>query len=120
MTLMKKISGWTLLTIGVLIIIWGIWTSFEIFTAQRPVYEIFKPSTTQDVSFKKESFKKETGSLETQMQEQMQQMIIEQFKEMFPPDFLIKLLNLMSWSIFAIILFMGGEKLAVIGIRLLK
>jgi len=111
----RKISGWTLLVIGVLIIIWGVWTSFEIFTAQRPVYEIFKASTAQEVSFKKE-----TGSLETQMQEQMQQLIIEQFKEMFPPDFLIKLLNLMSWSIFAIILFMGGEKLAVIGIRLLK
>ena len=111
----RKISGWTLLAIGVLIIIWGIWTSFEIFTAQRPVYEIFKVSTAQEVSLRKE-----TGSIETQMQEQMQQVIIEQFKEMFPPDFLIKLLNLMSWSIFAIILFMGGEKLAVIGIRLLK
>ena len=112
---MKKIFGWVLLVIGVLIITWVIWTSFEIFTAQRPVYEIFKPSTTQDVSFKKEG-----GSAETQMQEEMQQMIIEQFKEMFPTDFLIKLLNLMSWLIFAIILFMGGEKLAVIGIRLLK
>lgn len=112
---MKKIFGWTLLTIGVLIITWGIWTSFEIFTAQRPVYEIFKLPTTQDVSFKKGE-----GSLETQTQEQMQQIIKEQFKEMFPPEFLIKLLNLMSWSIFAIILFMGGEKLAVIGIRLLK
>ena len=115
MTLMKKIAGWGLLTIGVLIIIWGIWTSYQIFTAQIPVYEIFKPSTTQDISFKKE-----TGGIETQIQEQMQQVVIEQFKKMFPPDFLVKLLNLISWSIFAIILFMGGEKLAVIGIRLLK
>ena len=112
---MKKTFGWVLLVIGVLIITWGIWTSFEIFTAQRPVYEIFKLPTTQDVSLKKEG-----GSIETEMQEQMQQIIKEQFKEMFPPEFLIKLLNLMGWSIFAIILFMGGEKLAVIGIRLLK
>lgn len=112
---MKKIFGWALLVIGVLIIIWVIWTSFEIFTAQRPVYEIFKLPTTQDVSLKKDG-----GSLETQIQEQMQQIIKGQFQEMFPPEFLIKFLNLMSWSIFAIILFMGGEKLAVIGIRLLK
>ena len=112
---MKKIFGWTLLVIGVLIIIWVIWTSFEIFTAQRPAYEIFKLSTTQDISLKKDG-----GNLEIQIQEQMQQIIKEQFKEMFPPEFLIKLFNLMSWSIFAIILFMGGEKLAVIGIRLLK
>ena len=112
---MKKIFGWVLLVIGVLIITWGIWTSFEIFTTQRPVYEIFKLSTTQDVSLKKEE-----GSIETETQEQIQQIIKEQFQEIFPPEFLIKLLNLMSWSIFAIILFMGGEKLAVIGIRLLK
>ena len=112
---MKKIFGWVLLIIGVLIIIWVIWTSFEIFTTQRPVYEIFKLPATQDVSLKKDG-----ESIETEIQEQMQQMIIGQFKEMFPPEFLIKLLNLMSWSIFAIILFMGGEKLAVIGIRLFK
>jgi hypothetical protein len=112
---MKKIFGWVLLVIGVLIISWGIWTSFEIFTAQRPVYEIFKTPTTQEVPLEKEK-----GSLETQMQEQMQQIIKEQFKEIFPSDFLIKLLNLISWSVFAVILFMGGEKLAVIGIRLLK
>jgi len=112
---MKKIFGWTLLTIGVLIIIWGIWTSFQIFTAQKPVYEIFKVPTAQ------ESFlEKEKGGIGAEVQEQMQQMIKEQFKEMFPPEFLVRLLNLISWSVFAMILFMGGEKLAVIGIRLLK
>jgi len=111
----RKISGWTLLTIGVLIIIWGIWTSFEIFTAQRPAYEIFKTPTAQEVSLRKE-----TGSLETQMQEEIQQAIIEQFKEMFPPDFLVKLLNLSAWWIFMMILMLGGGKLAALGITLLK
>ena len=111
----RKISGWTLLAIGVLIIIWGIWTSFDIFTDQRPVYEIFKLPTTQDISFKKE-----TGSIETQIQEQMQQVIIEQFKEIFPPDFLVKLLNLSAWWIFMMILMLGGGKLAALGITLLK
>jgi len=112
---MKKIFGWILLVIGVLIIVWGIWTSFQIFTAQKPVYEIFKVPTAQ------ESFlEKEKGGIGAEVQEQMQQMIKEQFKEMFPPEFLVRLLNLISWSVFAMILFMGGEKLAVIGIRLLK
>jgi len=103
----RKISGWTLLTIGVLIIIWGIWTSFEIFTSQRPVYEVFKLPTTQEVSLRKE-----TGGIE--------QVIIEQFKEMFPPDFLVKLLNLSAWWIFMMILMLGGGKLAALGITLLK
>jgi len=56
---MKKIFGWVLLVIGVLIITWGIWTSFEIFTSQRPVYEVFKLPTTQEVSLRKE-----TGGIE--------------------------------------------------------
>ena len=112
---MKKIFGWTLLTIGVLIIIWGIWTSFQIFTAQKPVYEIFKVPTAQ------ESFlEKEKGGIGAEVQEQMQQVIKEQFKEMFPPEFLVKILNLSAWWIFMMILILGGGKLAVLGITLLK
>jgi len=112
---MKKIFGWILLTIGVLIIVWGIWTSFQIFTAQKPVYEIFKVPTAQ------ESFlEKEKGGIGAEVQEQMQQMIKEQFKEMFPPEFLVKILNLSAWWIFMMILILGGGKLAVLGITLLK
>ena len=112
---MKKIFGWILLTIGVLIIVWGIWTSFQIFTAQKPVYEIFKVPTAQ------ESFlEKEKGGIGAEVQEQMQQVIKEQFKEMFPPEFLVKILNLSAWWIFMMILILGGGKLAVLGITLLK
>jgi len=112
---MKKIFGWILLVIGVLIIVWGIWTSFQIFTAQKPVYEIFKVPTAQ------ESFlEKEKGGIGAEVQEQMQQMIKEQFKEMFPPEFLVKILNLSAWWIFMMILILGGGKLAVLGITLLK
>jgi len=112
---MKKIFGWILLVIGVLIIVWGIWTSFQIFTAQKPVYEIFEVPTAQ------ESFLgKEKGGIGAEVQEQMQQVIKEQFKEMFPPEFLVKILNLSAWWIFMMILILGGGKLAVLGITLLK
>jgi len=37
----KKIFGWILLILGVLIILWGIWSSYQIFNNQKPVPEIF-------------------------------------------------------------------------------
>ncbi len=108
---MKKIIGWILLIGGVLMITWGIWSSYEIFTAQKPSYEIFKAQEVQEVSPKQEK-----GSPE----EQMQQIIKEQFGEMLPPDFLPHLFNLIAWSIFVGILVFAAGKIASLGIHLLK
>ncbi|MCD6500769.1 hypothetical protein J7K42_01985 [bacterium] len=111
---MKKVIGWTLFLIGVLVIIWGIWSSFEIFTAKKPPYEIFKTPEAEEVSLKQEK-----AGLEGQMQEQMQQVIKEQFEKMLPSDFLPKLFNLIAWSIFMGILVFGAGKLSSLGIKLL-
>jgi len=114
---MKKVFGWFLLIIGVLIIFWGIYSSFEIFTAKRPTPEIFKVPEAQEVSIKQEKTAKD---LQAQMQQQMQQVIKEELGKMMPPGFLPKLFNLISWSIFIWILVFAGGKLSFIGIRLLK
>ena len=108
---MKKIVGWLLLTIGVLLIVWGIWSSFEIFTAKKPVPEIFKVQETQEVSSKQEK-----GSPE----EQIQEVIKEQLGEILPSDFLPKLFNLIAWSIFVGILIFAAGKISTLGIKLLK
>jgi len=39
---------------------------------------------------------------------------------MFPPGFISKILNLISWSIFMFILVMGGGKISTLGTQLLK
>lgn len=108
---MKKVVGWFLLILGVLMIIWGIWSSFEIFTAKKPPYEIFKAPETEEVSLKQEK-----GGPE----EQMQQVIKEQLGEMLPPDFLPQLFNLIAWSIFMGILVFAAGKLSILGINFLK
>lgn len=111
----KKIVGWVLLTAGVLAIAWGIWTSAQIFTAKRPVPEIFKESAVKEVS----GYDKKTGSAEEQMQEQMQNVIGEQIGKMLPAESMTGLLNLIAWSVFMTILIFAGGKIATIGIKLL-
>ena len=108
---MKKIVGWVLLILGVLMIVWGIWSSYEIFTAQKPPYEIFKAQEAQEVSLEQEK-----GGPE----EQMQQIIKEQLGVMLPSDFLPQFFNLITWSIFVGILVFAAGKISILGINLLK
>ena len=111
---MKKIIGWILSILGVLIIFWGIWSSYQIFTAQNPVPEIFSIGKLQENSENLPS----TGEL-TQ-QQQIQKVIKEQINEMFPPESTSKVFNLISWSIFMFILIAGGGKISTLGIKLLR
>ena len=113
---MRKAVGWSLLILGVLMIVWGIWSSYEIFTAKKPAYEIFKTPEVE-VSLKQE---KVPAGVEEKMEQQMQQTIKEQFAKMLPSDFLPKLFNLIAWSIFITILVFAAGKLSSLGIQLLN
>lgn len=112
---MKRIFGWVILIIGILIIVWGIWTSYQIFTGQIPVYEVFIPEASNGTSL--------TGggiNLNLPMEQQIQQLIKDQIGQIFPQETLFKFFNLSAWWIFMMILMLGGGKLASIGINLLK
>jgi hypothetical protein len=106
-----KIIGWLVFLAGLIIIIWGLYSSFNIFTAKTAAPEIFALEEKEEVSPK-------AGILD--IQAQMEEMIGEQFKEMLPTDFIPKLLNLIAWSIFAGILIFGGAQIAGLGIKLIK
>lgn len=115
----KKIIGWVLLVLGLIIIFWTIFSSYNIFTAKKPAPAVFKAKEQEkkeDVSQKDyfQNFSQE------ELQKELQWVITEQIKEILPSDFLVKLMNLISWSIFAGILFFGGAKISGIGINLLK
>lgn len=110
--IMKQVSGWLLLILGALIIIWTIWSSYEIFTDKKPVPEIFKIQKEQ------EGIGERGGGL-SPTEEQIQQVIKEQIGTIIPLDFIPKLFNLISWSIFAGILIFAGGKLSTLGIKLL-
>lgn len=113
MITIEKIFGWILLFLGVAIICWGLYSSFNIFTGKTNAPEVFKiekevkiPLTSQEKSKSPES--------------QIKEMMGEQLKEMLPADFLPQLSNLISWSIFVGILTFGGAQISGIGIKLLK
>jgi len=113
----KQIFGWILLFAGLFIIGWGIYSSYNIFTAKTPVPEIF--------SIPAESNGEALGSSknlspEEKMQEIMNEQMEEQLGKFLPKDTLPKLLNLVAWSIFAGILIFGGGQISGIGIKLMK
>ena len=110
----KKIIGWALLAVGLLIIFWGLYSSYNIFTARKSVPEIFKMEEEKDSLSQKEK----TSSVS--MEEEIRKMMDEQIKGVIPFGLLPKLLNLVSWSLFAGILFWGGGRISSIGIKLTR
>lgn len=109
----RKIFGWVLLIIGLGIILWSIFTSFNIFTAKIEAPEIFEVSETQKVLITE---KEESQDIQIMMEE----LISKQFKNILPSGSIPILLNLIAWSIMASILIFGGTQISGLGIKLIK
>ncbi len=105
----KKIAGWVLTVAGLLVIFWGIYGSYQIFTGQKGAPAIFSSSEEGSIV---------QGEDKNQM-EAIQDMISGEFQKLLPIGFISDLLNLAAWSIFAMILFFGGGKVSEIGIKLI-
>ena len=112
----KKIIGWVLLLSGLLIIFWSLYSSYNIFTGRTLVPEIFKIEEQEKVQLEESKIL----TSQEEIQEEMTEMIGKQIKEIFPSEFSSRLLNLMSWSIFAGILVFGGSRMSGIGINLMR
>lgn len=103
------IIGYIFLFLGIAIIFYSIFSSFNIFTGKITAPEIFK--------LEAQKIQKGEG---LGLEDQFQQMIGEQLKGLIPENTLPAILNLVSWSIFAGILIFGGMQISNIGIKLLK
>jgi hypothetical protein len=121
----KQIVGWCLVALGLGIILWVVGDSYKIFTGQKQAPAVFKLEQSQTKSGS--SFNQPVigpgvtqQDLQKQMQEQAQGLIQEQIGKMIPSDAIAKILNMISWSIFAGILILAGGKVAGIGTGLLK
>lgn len=108
----KKIIGWLLLVIGLTIIFWALYSSYNIFTAKTAAPEIFKGAE------KEEDFLVQKKT--TEFEQELEKMFQEQLKEMLPTSFAPQLFNLIAWSIFGGILIFGGGKIAAIGVKLIR
>lgn len=106
----SKLAGWILLTLGLVIILYSLGSSYNIFTGRKDIYPIFSISENNSSS--------EVGSPSTT--EQMQAVVKKQLTEIIPGNALPKLLNLTSWSILAGILIFGGGKISGLGIKLIS
>lgn len=107
----KKIFGWILLVGGLAIIVGTLYFSYAIFTGRIQAPEIFKlesnPAAVSDFN---------PGEVEKNLEEAIE----EQIRNIVPSEFTTQLFNLISWSIFAGLLILGGGKISAIGIRMLR
>ncbi len=115
---MKKAIGSLLLIIGIGIIMYTLFISYEIVSGERSLPDIFPAFLKkEEISSQKEiSFSKDLKEMEKLQQE----MIAEQISKLFPPSYIQRIFNLIAWSIMSAIFIFGGAQLATIGIRLIK
>lgn len=113
----QKISGGILLIIGIIIICWSLYSSYNIFIGKNPAPEIFKIGEKKLLTSDDNKIKLNSPA---EIQKQMEKIIGEQIKEIIPAKTITTFLNLISWSIFASILILAGSKISSIGIQLIK
>ena len=117
----KKLVGWILLGIGLALIFWTLYTTYTIFAGKAKAPQIFKTQEATETPSSGVSGQPLTNEqAQEQAQQEMRQLVQEQLREMVPPEFMSKILNMISWSILAGILIFGGSRIAFIGIRLGK
>lgn len=114
MTNVSKIAGFVLLGAGLIVIFFSLYTSYSIFTGQSMAPEIF--SVKQQAPIAKGGT---LGSLED-LQRQLPDLLQGQIQGLLPANGIPQMMNMISWSVFASILFFGGGQIAGLGIKLLK
>jgi len=105
-----KVFGWIILVAGLIVIVWTLVYSYNIFTAKAQVPELFQSEEGTALQ--------SLGSLN--IQAQIQEMINQQLQQALPAGFIARIMNLASWSILAFILIFGGGQISSLGIRLIK
>ncbi len=112
----SKIVGWVLLFVGLAVISYSVLSSYNIFIGKASAPMIFKAAEKVEIPTVKEKVTDPMAQLEQTMGEKFQ----EELKAMIPTDFLTKILNLISWSTFALILIFAGTQISGLGIKLIK
>jgi len=103
----NKIVGYVLLLVGILLIIFPLWQTYNIFTGKALPAQVFT---------KPDSLAIDEKASPLDIQKQMQNAFIN----ILPIDLINNTLNLVSWLLLMMILIYGGGKLANIGVNLVK
>lgn len=114
----QNLAGWILLLAGLAIIIYGLYSSYNIFLAKNSAPEIFKLGKQESEA--QEPSKGKILSSPADLQKEAEKMIQEQLKEILPREIIYNLLNLISWSIFVGILILAGGQISSLGVKMIK
>lgn len=109
----NKILGYTLLVIGLALIIFSLWQSYNIFYGKSSAPFLFvTPVASQN--------QQNLLGLQAISQEQIEKAIQQQIGQVIPFGDITKVLNLLSWSLFAFILIIAGGAISSIGVKLIN
>jgi hypothetical protein len=103
-----KIIGWLVFFLGISIIVFTIYSTYNIF--------IGKSAAPQIISFNVKEMQEDISRNSSEIE----QIISQQLSSILPLDSLPLILNLVVWTIGAGILIFGGAQIAGLGIKLIK
>jgi hypothetical protein len=108
----EKFIGWLLLLLGIFVIVYPLFLSYNIFIGKNQPPALFKSSSQSQNS---------TGNqIPSDAQKEVENMIKERLADIFSADFFPRILNLISWSVFVGILIFAGGQISNLGINLIK
>lgn len=113
-----KITGWVLLVLGLLLIFYSLYSSFNIFTGKFPVPELFK---NESVEYNQTN-NQDSSTLEVlpNTEDIVNEAVSNQLEKTFPSEYITKTLDLIVWSVLAWLLIIGGFNISKLGIKILK
>jgi len=114
---MGKLTGYILLIAGLAIISFSIYLTINVFTGKANPPEIFKVEKKVDVNVQENSIK--ANDLQ-EIQKELQKMLESGAKEILPMEPIMKLLNLITFSVFTSVLIFAGAQVSGLGIKLIK
>jgi hypothetical protein len=106
----NKIFGYVLLILGIAIIAWTLWQSYFIFIGKASLPLVFITQIPTQASVSNAS----------DVQKQIGDAVKQQMGQILPPETITKTLNLLSWSMLAFILILGGSAISGIGVKLIN
>lgn len=113
----KKIVGWVLVFLSLILILLIMFQTFKIFTGIAQPPEIFSKEVS--VAQPQNATGKNTNT-EIAIQEQLQKTISDQIQGIIPAGSASKMLNLSSWLVFVFVVIFGASKIGSLGVSLLK
>jgi hypothetical protein len=105
----QKVFGILLVIVGLAIIGYSLFQSWQVFTGQA------MPPAVFEVQESIEEAVQDPG-----LEGQIDALLDEQLGKLLPADTIPQMLNLVAWSMLASLLFFGGAQVAGIGVKLFR